>query len=140
MCVCVKRYFLSLQHLELTLPESRTEVTLDQRMAETEGYYQMLQEHIQSLSQSLSATEEASQIRQTAKTMLEALRQCIDIMKTAQARKDLCEGYTDGMIESVCLSLSLSGQARPRGSSHSTRGDGGVGGGRRHLRLRKVSQ
>ena len=109
-------------------------------MAETEGYYQMLQEHIQSLSQSLSATEEASQIRQTAKTMLEALRQCIDIMKTAQARKDLCEGYTDGMIESVCLSLSLSGQARPRGSSHSTRGDGGVGGGRRHLRLRKVSQ
>ena len=61
-------------------------------MAETEGYYQMLQEHIQCLSQSLSATEEASQIRQTAKTMLEALRQCIDIMKTAQVRKELCGG------------------------------------------------
>lgn len=61
-------------------------------MAETEAYYQLLHEQVQSLSQSLSATEEASQIRQTAKTMLEALRQCIDIMKTAQVRKDLCGG------------------------------------------------
>ena len=50
-------------------------------MAETEAYYQLLHEQVQSLSQSLSATEEASQIRQTAKTMLEALRQCIDTMK-----------------------------------------------------------
>ena len=62
-------------------------------MAETEGYYQMLQEHIQSLSQSLSATEEASQIRQTARTMLEALKQCIDIMKNVQVRNDLCGMY-----------------------------------------------
>ena len=62
-------------------------------MAETEGYYQMLQEHIQSLTQSLSATEEASQIRHTARTMLEALRQCIDIMKNIQVRNDLCGVY-----------------------------------------------
>ena len=62
-------------------------------MAETEGYYQMLQEHIQSLTQSLSATEEASQIRHTARTMLEALRQCIDIMKNIQVRNDFCGVY-----------------------------------------------
>ena len=63
------------------MPESRTGVTLDQRMAETEGYYQILHEQVESLSQSLSATEEASQVKQTARTMLEALRQCIDTMK-----------------------------------------------------------
>ena len=50
-------------------------------MAETEGYYHLLHEQVQSLSQSLSATEEASQVKQTARTMLEALRQCIDTMK-----------------------------------------------------------
>ena len=95
-------------------------------MAETEGYYQMLQEHIQSLTQSLSATEEASQIRHTARTMLEALRQCIDIMKNIQVRNDFCGVYprtqapgNEGMSRdaemkfgmSEPFSLSLSGPA-----------------------------
>ena len=63
VCMCESHFFI--QHLELTLPESRKGVTLDQRMAETEGYYQLLHEQVQSISQSLSMTEEASQVRQT---------------------------------------------------------------------------
>ena len=83
--MCESHFFI--QHLELTLPESRKGVTLDQRMAETEGYYQLLHEQVQSISQSLSMTEEASQIRQTSKVMLEALRQCIDTMKDVQVSR-----------------------------------------------------
>jgi len=85
VCVCVTVLFI--QHLELTLPEGHKEVTLDQRMAETEGYYQLLHEQVQSMSQYLSMTEEASQIRQTSKVMLEALRQCIDTMKDVQVSR-----------------------------------------------------
>ena len=90
VCMCESHFFI--QHLELTLPESRKGVTLDQRMAETEGYYQLLHEQVQSMLQSLNTTEEASQIQQTAKTMLESLRQCIDTMKDIQVcRLNICD-------------------------------------------------
>ena len=89
MCTFESLFFI--QHLELTLPESRKGVTLDQRMAETEGYYQLLHEQVQSMSQSLNTTEEASQIRHTSETMLETLGQCIDIMKDVQVgRLNIC--------------------------------------------------
>ena len=91
-----------IQHLELTLPESRKGVTLDQRMAETEGYYQLLHEQVQSMSQSLNTTEEASQIRQTSKTMLEALRQCIDTMKDS-----LVSGFVVGLHTPALYTLAL---------------------------------
>jgi len=76
--------FLFTQHLKLTLPDIRKGVTLDQRMAETEGYYQLLHKQVQSVLQSLNTTEEASQIRKTSKSMLEALRQCLDTMTDVQ--------------------------------------------------------
>ena len=61
-------------------------------MAETESYYQLLHEQVQSMLQSLNTTEEASQIQQTAKTMLESLRQCIDTMKDIQVcRLNICD-------------------------------------------------
>jgi len=78
---CIRHLHQPVRHLELTLPKSRKGVTLDQRMAETESYYQLLHEQVQSMLQFLNTTEEASQIQQTARTMLEALRQCIDTMK-----------------------------------------------------------
>jgi len=99
VCMCESHFFI--QHLELTLPESRKGVTLDQRMAETEGYYQLLHEQVQSMSHSLNTTEEASQIRQTSKTMLEALRQCIDTMKDS-----LVSGLVIGTRTCTVLSCS----------------------------------
>lgn len=53
-------------------------------MAEAEGYYQLLQEQVQDLSSVMNSTEEANQLRTTAKDMLEALRQCISIIKESE--------------------------------------------------------
>lgn len=60
-------------------------------MAETEGYYQLLHEQIHKLSTSLNDSEEASQLKDTAKSMLEALRQCIHVIKDSQlSDSNLC--------------------------------------------------
>ena len=53
-------------------------------MAEAEGYYQILQEQVQSLSTAMNTSEEAEQLRGTAKDMLEALRQCINLIKESE--------------------------------------------------------
>ena len=77
-------WLLHTQPLELTLSASSKLVSLDQHVEETETYYKLLQEQIQHLSESTNHTEEANQLRDTAKNMLEALQQCIDIIKDSQ--------------------------------------------------------
>ena len=72
------------QPIQLTLPDVQSGISLDQRMTEAETYYYILQEQIQDITQTFNTTEEAKQIKDTAKTMMEALRQCIDVMKDSQ--------------------------------------------------------
>lgn len=59
-------------------------LSLDQQVAEAEGYYKLLQEQVHVLSTAMNSTEEAEQLRGTAKNMLEALRQCICIIKESE--------------------------------------------------------
>ena len=87
-CVCI--YFLT-QPLSLSLPDLRSGVTLDHRLTETEGYYSLLQDQVQDMNKSLNSSEEAKQLQETSKAMLEALRQCIDIMKDSQLTDQVCE-------------------------------------------------
>jgi len=104
---CIRHLHQPVRHLELTLPKSRKGVTLDQRMAETESYYQLLHEQVQSMLQFLNTTEEASQIQQTARTMLEALRQCIDTMKDIQVcRLNICDAIATA-FRALDVTLSL---------------------------------
>ena len=42
------------------------------------------------MSKSLNSSEEAKQLQETSKAMLEALRQCIDIMKDSQLTDQVC--------------------------------------------------
>ena len=42
------------------------------------------------MSKSLNSSEEATQLQETSKAMLEALRQCIDIMKDSQLTDQVC--------------------------------------------------
>ena len=65
-------------------PGKTKHVTLDQQVAEAEGYYRLLQEQVQGLSRTMNGSEEAGQLRGTAKDMLEALRQCIHIIKDSE--------------------------------------------------------
>ena len=74
----------SKQPLSLSLPELRSGVTLDQCFSETEGYYALLQDQVKDMGKALNSSEEAKQLQETSKAMLEALRQCIDIMKDSQ--------------------------------------------------------
>ncbi len=76
-CVCT-------QPLDLTLPASSRMVSLDQLVSETEGYHQLINKQVQDLSTAMGSSEEAEQLRETSKNMLEALRQCILVIKDAQ--------------------------------------------------------
>ena len=74
-----------MQPLDLSLSPGKTKhVTLDQQVAEAEGYYGLLQEQVQGLSGAMNGSEEAGLLRATAKDMLEALRQCIHIIKDSE--------------------------------------------------------
>ena len=42
------------------------------------------------MTKSLNSSEEAKQLQETSKNMLEALRQCIDIMKDSQLTDQVC--------------------------------------------------
>ena len=59
-------------------------VSLDQRVGESEAYYSLLQEQVTAITASLNTSEEAKQLSETTKTMMEALRQCIDMVKDSQ--------------------------------------------------------
>lgn len=78
---CIRRLHQPVRHLELSLPEARKGLPLTQRVAESEVYYSILDDQIEAVSRDLNSSKEATHIRQTAKTMLEALRQCIDVIK-----------------------------------------------------------
>jgi len=59
-------------------------VSLDQRVQEAQGYHSLLQEQLAAITSSLNGSEEAKQLNDTIKTMMEALRQCIDMVKDNQ--------------------------------------------------------
>ena len=59
-------------------------VSLDQLVAETEGYHQLIHKQVQDISKNVGSSEEANQLKETAKNMLEALRQCILVIKDSQ--------------------------------------------------------
>ena len=59
-------------------------VSLDQRVQEAQAYHSLLQEQFQAISASLNGSEEAKQLSETIRTMMEALRQCIDMVKDTQ--------------------------------------------------------
>lgn len=59
-------------------------ITLDQRVQEAQGYHSLLQEQFVAISASLNGGEEAKQLSETIHTMMEALRQCIDMIKDSQ--------------------------------------------------------
>ena len=73
------------QPLDISLSPGKTKhVTLDQQVAEAEGYYGLLQQQVQNLSTAMDNSEEAGLLKGTAKDMLEALRQCIHIIKDSE--------------------------------------------------------
>ena len=86
-------------------------MTFDHRLSETEGYYALLQDQVKELGKTLSTSEEAKQLKETSKAMLEALRQCIDIMKDSQLTDHVCcvwgrEGECKGgrrVVRRVCV-------------------------------------
>ena len=59
-------------------------VSLDQRIGESEAYYSLLQEQFRAIAACLNSSEEAKQLTETTKTMMEALRQSIDMVKDSQ--------------------------------------------------------
>ncbi len=59
-------------------------VTLDQRLQEAQGYHSLLADQFQAITSSLNTSEEAKQLSETIRTMMEALRQCIDMIKDSQ--------------------------------------------------------
>ena len=65
---------------------------MDHRLSEAEGYYSLLQDQVREMSKSLNSSEEAKQLQETSKAMLEALRQCIDIMKDSQLTDQVLRG------------------------------------------------
>ena len=83
-------HFFFFQPLSLSLPDLRSGVSLDHRLSEAEGYYALLQDQVREMSKSLNISEEAKQLQETSKAMLEALRQCIDIMKDSQLTDQVC--------------------------------------------------
>ena len=74
----------------MSLPDLRSGLSLDQRLSEAEGYYTLLQDQVREISKSLNISEESKQLQETSKAMLEALRQCIDIMKDSQLTDQVC--------------------------------------------------
>ena len=82
------------------MPDLQSGVSLDHRLSETEGYYTLLQDQVREMSKSLNSSEEAKQLQETSKAMLEALRQCIDIMKDSQLTDQVvCESEREGEEE-----------------------------------------
>lgn len=59
-------------------------VSLDQRLQEAQAYHLLLSEQFQAITTSLNTNEEAKQLSETIRTMMEALRQCIDMIKDSQ--------------------------------------------------------
>lgn len=59
-------------------------VTLDQRLQEAQAYHSLLAEQFKAITSSLNSSEEAKQLSETIKTMMEALRQCIDMINDSQ--------------------------------------------------------
>ncbi len=59
-------------------------VSLDQRLQEAQAYHSLLAEQFQAITTSLNSNEEAKQLSETIRTMMEALRQCIDMIKDTQ--------------------------------------------------------
>ncbi|KAL5487404.1 hypothetical protein EMCRGX_G019998 [Ephydatia muelleri] len=87
--LCVKKLHQPIRRMELSLPGGgRPGLGLEQRMKETEAYYHILEEQVQTVMAMANATDEAQQLRQTAKTLLESLRQCIDMVKKTAENAD----------------------------------------------------
>lgn len=76
--------FHPVQQADMILGDLHAGVTLDQRLQEAQGYHSLLAEQFQAITASLNASEEAKQLSETIKTMMEALRQCIDMIKDSQ--------------------------------------------------------
>lgn len=76
-------FFSCVQHADFSISDQHG-VSLDQRISESEAYYSLLQEQVTAISASLNTSEEAKQLSETTKTMMEALRQCIDMVKDTQ--------------------------------------------------------
>lgn len=73
-----------MQPLNITLSHGSKMVSLDQHTAEAEGYYHLLQGQVQDLSKAMNSSTEADKLRSTAKNMLDALRQCIHLIKDSE--------------------------------------------------------
>ena len=74
----------SLQPLDLSLPPSYRSVSLEQLIAETEGYHQLIHRQVQDISNSMGSAEVGNKLRDSARSMLAALGQCILIIKDSQ--------------------------------------------------------
>ena len=87
--LCVKKLHQPIRRMELSLPGGdRQGPSLEQRMKEMEVYYHILEEQVQTVMAMANATDEAQQLRLTAKTLLESLRQCIDMVKKTAENVD----------------------------------------------------
>ncbi len=73
-----------LQQADMILGDLHAGVSLDQRLQEAQAYHSLLSEQFQAITTSLNTNEEAKQLSETIRTMMEALRQCIDMIKDSQ--------------------------------------------------------
>lgn len=71
------------QEVEVLLRDQNG-VSLSQRVSETEAYFSLLQENVSTITNALNSSEEAKQLTETTKTMMEALCKCIDLLKSSQ--------------------------------------------------------
>ncbi|XP_003390235.1 PREDICTED: oxysterol-binding protein-related protein 9-like [Amphimedon queenslandica] len=84
MELTIDRLKQPLQKLELSLPPVKRSLSVENRLLICESYHDLLTEQIKSLSDSMNDSEESKVIEKTAKNMLAAMRQCLDLMKEDQ--------------------------------------------------------
>lgn len=91
--LCVKKLHQPIRRMELTLGGDRQRLGLEQRLKETEAYYSILEEQVQTVTAMTNTTDEAQQLKLTAKTLLESLRQCIDMLKKTAENAEIVSNH-----------------------------------------------
>ncbi|XP_064386753.1 oxysterol-binding protein-related protein 9-like [Halichondria panicea] len=81
---CIRKLSQTVQQADMILGDLHAGVSLDQRLQEAQAYHSLLSEQFQAITTSLNTNEEAKQLSETIRTMMEALRQCIDMIKDSQ--------------------------------------------------------
>ncbi len=92
--------YIHTQPLDFSLSPGSRGVSLDQHVAETESYYHLLHEQVANITKAMkSSSEEAAQLKETAKNLLEALRQSIHLVKESRMIDTTSGGDGGGSVD-----------------------------------------